>query len=75
MANKTVDVYDKSKIDKHRLETYLAVIKGYLQGVASVCDVIESKPELFPTWNSVVTEYITAALNVVLEMESRYGRK
>ena len=24
MANKTVDVYDKSKIDKHRLETYLA---------------------------------------------------
>ena len=75
MAKKTVDFYNENKVDLHRLNTYLTVLKGYLQGAYNVCTSIENNQKLFPTWDDNVTVYITAALNLIHEMESRYGNK
>ena len=75
MAKRTVDLNDKNRLDKHRLKTYLTVLKGYLQCAYTVCTNIENNQKLFPVWDDNVAIYITAALDLIYEMESRYGSK
>ena len=75
MSKKTVDLYSKANTNKHRLDTFLTVLKGYLQGALAVCDSVENNKNLFPTWNDNVTTYITAALDLIYEMENCNGNK
>lgn len=75
MSKKTVDVYKKCNADIHRLETYLTVIRGFLEGAANVCQSINNNPNLFPNWNESITTYIETALNLIYEMEARYVQK
>lgn len=75
MSKKTVDLCVKTNTNKHRLDTFLTVLKGYLHGALSVCDSVENNKNLFPTWDDNVTNYITAALDFIYEMENCNGNK
>lgn len=70
--NKTLYLYEKVSKDRHRLETFLTVLKGYLNGAYSVCASIENNKQLFPNWNESVTTYILASLDLIADMESYY---
>lgn len=75
MARRTVDIYNECKNDNHRLETYLTIIKGYLEGALSVCNNVEDNINKFHAWDECIAVYIAAALDIVYKMENRYGHK
>lgn len=56
--------------NNHRIETYLTVLNGYLQGALTVCDNIENNIKLFPTWDGNVSIYIAAAADLVSKLNN-----